>query len=167
MIVPQRPGLGPNTVNLGRPQARLVWLALAVMGTAAVIGAIAGASASGAAPNPQLGELFLGVGSLVVLADLAIGFFVTSKMRKNAPPGAPPDAIAATQVIVGSATALSGLLVSAVFFFITQQGLILLLALPCAAVLLSWFPSESRWAKLRPAGAAGSPGEPRRNPMVR
>jgi hypothetical protein len=164
MILPQRPGQTPNMANLGRTQARVVWLGLAVLFAGALVGALAAASSIAAVPDAALGEIFLVVACLVVVADLGVGFLVTSRIRKNASPEAPPDAVAATQVIVGSATALSGGLVCAVFFFLTRQGLLLLLAAPCALVLLLWFPSEARWAALRPAQA---PAEPRRNPMVR
>lgn len=167
MILPQRPaGPAPNMPALGRTQARVVWFAVAAAFVAAVIGALVASSATAVTPRPELGELFLGVASLVVVADLAVGFVVASRIRKSA--AAPPDGVAATQVIVGSATALSGGIVSAVFFFVTQQGLILLLAVPCALVLLGWFPSEGRWAALRPAQPQGpAPGVPRRNTMVR
>jgi FtsH-binding integral membrane protein len=164
MIVPQRAASRPNMVVLGRTQARLVWFAIAALFVAAVVGSLVAASSIPAAPDPALGEIFLAVASVVVVVDIAVGFFITSRIRKNAPASAPPDGIAATQVIIGAATSLSGGLVSAVFFFITHQGLILLLAAPSALVLLLWFPSERRWAALRPAQA---PGEPRRNPMVR
>jgi hypothetical protein len=164
MILPQRPGQTPNMPNLGRTQARVVWFAIAVLFAGALVAALAASSSIAVVPNAGLGEIFLGVACVVVVADLGIGFLVTSRIRKNASPEAPPDAVAATQVIVGSATALSGGLVCAVFFFLTRQGLLLLLAAPCALVLLRWFPSEGRWAALRPAVA---PGEPRRNPMVR
>ena len=164
MILPQRPGQTPNMPNLGRTQARAVWLGIAVLFAGALVAALAAAGSIAAVPDAALGEIFLGVACLVVVADLGIGFFVTSRIRKNASPEAPPDAVAATQVIVGSATALSGGLVCAVFFFLTRQGLLLLLAAPCALVLLKWFPSEARWAALRPAQA---PGASRRSPMVR
>jgi hypothetical protein len=167
MIVPQAPGRPPNLPNLGRTQVRIVWFALAALFTAAVLLALMGASTIPAGPAAGLGELFLLIATAVVVGDLAIGFFITSRMRKNAPASAPPDAVAATQVIVGSATALSGGLVCAIFFFLSRQGLLLLLALPCALVLLTWFPSEARWAALRPAGAPGAAAAPRRNPMVR
>lgn len=171
MIMPQRPGgptPGMNVAVLGRTQARLVWSALAALFVAAVVGALVASSAAPVTPDPRLGEILLGVGCLVVLGDLGAGFLVTSRIRKNASPSAPPDGVAATQVIVGAATALSGGLVSAVFFFVTQEGLILLLAVPAALGLLVWFPSEARWAALRPVQGAGqAPGEPRRNPMVR
>jgi hypothetical protein len=98
-----------------------------------------------------------------VVADLVVGYFVAARVRRSAPPEAPPDAIAATQVIVGSATALSGTFVCAVFFFLSREALLLVLVLPCAAALLSWFPSEARWAALRPARTAGAP--PRRSMM--
>jgi FtsH-binding integral membrane protein len=164
MIVPQRPGQTPNMPNLGRTQARIVWFALALLFAAAQVAAFVGASSLGAVPNAALSEILLPVACVVVVADIGVGFFVASRIRKNASPLAPPDGIAATQVIVGSASALSGGLVCAVFFFLTQQALLLLLAAPAALALLWWFPSEGRWAALRPAQATG---EPRRNPMVR
>lgn len=164
MIVPQAPGQTPNMPALGRTQARIVWFAIALVFTGVVLGAILGADAIPGAANPGLGEIFLAVGTFVVLADLGVGFFVASRIRKGAPPSANPDSVAATQVIVGAATCLSGGLVSAVFFFVSRQGLILLLAAPCALALLLWFPSESRWAALRPGPA---PGAPPRNPMIR
>jgi FtsH-binding integral membrane protein len=164
MNVAPRSGSAPNLAVLGRTQARLVWSAMAALFVAAVVGSLVAASSTPAPPSAALGELFLGIACVVVVADIGIGFFIASRVRKNAPPSAPPDGVAATQVILGSATSLSGGIVSAVFFFITHQGLILLLAVPSALVLLMWFPSESRWAALRPGQA---PGEPRRSPMVR
>lgn len=156
MILPQRPAPTPSMPVLGRTQARVVWLAIALLFAGAQIAALVAASSVDAAPNPALGEILLVVGCVVAVGDLAVGFLVASRIRKKASPEAPPDGVAATQVIVGSATALSGGIVCAVFFFLTRQGLLLLLAVPCALALLWWFPSERRWAALRPAGAPGA-----------
>jgi hypothetical protein len=164
MILPQRPAQAANLPVLGRSQARLVWIALAVLFAGAQLAALVGASSIDAVPSLALSEILLPVGCLVVLADLGIGFFVASRIRKNASPLAPPDAVAATQVIVGSASALSAGLVCAVFYFLTRQALLLLLAAPAALALLRWFPSDGRWAAQRPAGARP---ESRRNVMMR
>jgi FtsH-binding integral membrane protein len=149
--------------SLGRTQARIVWFAIAL----AMLGAVIGATVLAGSAPPLTGdvpEIFLAVACAVVVGDLGVGFFVASRIRKNASPEAPPDGIAATQVILGSATALSGALVCSVFFFLTNQGLLLLLVAPCALALLTWFPGDRRWAALRPAGAQAGRG---RSPMVR
>ena len=150
---------------LGRRQARTVWSVVAAVLGVAVAAAIVGAAAVPAlAPQPMVATVFLLVAGVVVPLDLGIGWFVTSQIRKRASPAAPRDAVASSQVIVGSASALAAGLICCVFFFVSRQPLLLLLVVPCAASLLHWFPSEGRWASLawRPA-----PGERPRHPMVR
>ncbi len=63
-------------------------------------------------------------------------------------------AIAGTQTIIASALALGAALMCSVFFFVSREPALLLLVIPCAAVLLHWFPSKSRWARIAPASAA-------------
>ena len=150
---------------LGRRQARTVWSVVAAVLGVAVAAAIVGAAAVPAlAPQPMVATVFLLVAVAVVPLDLGIGWFLTSQIRKRASPAAPRDAVASSQVIVGSASALAAGLICCVFFFVSRQPLLLLLVVPCAASLLHWFPSEGRWASLawRPA-----PGERPRHPMVR
>jgi tellurite resistance protein TehA-like permease len=163
MILPTTPAAA-RMPTLTRTQARAIWLVIAAALVAAVVGALVGAAAVPASADPGLGTVFLVVAAVLVPADLVISWFVTSRIRRRPPPGAPPDAVAATQVIVGSAIALGAGSLCCIFFFVSRQPLLLLLVLPCAAVLLRWFPSPTRWAALLPAPA---PGEARRSTMMR
>lgn len=159
MAPPPSPAAAPRIPVLGRAQARTVWRAVAAGLVVAVLAAVSAARLLPAAPVGVLRELFPVVASVVVVVDLALGVVVAARVRRSAPPAAPPDAVAAAQVIVGSVTSLSAAFLCAVFFAVTHQGLLLLLVVPCALALLRWFPSEARWAALRPSG---QPVEPRR-----
>jgi hypothetical protein len=163
MIVPDRPKMPPAMPVLTRTQALVIWSVIAAVLVGAVVAALVAASVVPAVADPKLGTLFLLIAAVLVPADLVVGTFVASRIRKRAAPGTPPDAVAATQVIVGSAVALGAGGVCCLFFFVSRQPLLLVLVLPCAAVLLRWFPSSARWTALSPA----TPSAPRRTTLVR
>ncbi len=163
-MLPVPPPTPPRSVALSRAQARLVWSVLAVMLVAAVVGASIGAATVPMPGDPQIGTLLLIVACVMVPVDLAASCLVTSRMRRRPAAGVLPESLAGTQMIVGSAVALGAGLMCCVFFFVSREPLLLALVIPCAAVLLHWFPSQGRWAAL---ASPPAPGEPRRNPMVR
>jgi hypothetical protein len=150
---------------LTHAQARIVWVGLAAVLLVAVVGALVASAHLPMARGQPIGNLLLIVAAVMVPLDLGASFFVVSRMRKRAVPGATPDALAGTQMIVGCAVALGAGLMCCVFFFISREPLLLALVLPCAAALLYWFPSQRRWDALLPQPAPGQP--PRRNPLVR
>jgi hypothetical protein len=154
----------PRTPTLTRAQARIVWTVIAVVLAGAVAAALAGAAAVPRDAASPIGTVFLLVAAPMVVIDLGVAYFITSRMRRRAAPGAPPGAVAATQVIVASAVALGAGLMCCVFFFVSREPLLLLLVLPCAAVLLHWFPSEGRWAAI---GGAGATAPQRANRLMR
>jgi hypothetical protein len=163
------PPAPPRTPTLTRAQARVVWTVIAVVLAAAVVAALTGAAAVPPdAPSP-IGTVFLLVAGPMVVIDLGVAYFITSRMRRRAAPGALAGAVAGTQVIVASAIALGAGLMCCVFFFVAREPLLLLLVLPCAAVLLHWFPSEARWAAITPGAAAPAGRNPpaSRNRMMR
>jgi hypothetical protein len=164
MFIPSPSSTTPKMVALTRAQARLVWSLLAGLVAVAVVAAIFGASVLPAKADPEHGRLFLILAAVFVPVDLAVGYFVASRIRTRPAPSMPSDAIAGTQVIVGCAVAVGASLLCCVFYFVGREPLVLLLVFPCVAMLLRWFPSEARWAALAPAPA---PGAPPRNPMVR
>ena len=135
----------------------------ALLVAAVVVALVASMAVPAPAGSRELGAVFLLVAVPMTAVDLALAYVVTGKMRRAGPRGATPEALAATQTIVASAVALGAALMSCVFFFVSREPLLLLLVIPCAAVLLQWRPTEARWARLAPA-APGSPA-PRR--MIR
>ena len=149
---------------IGRRTARLAWLVVATLLAIAVVGVLVGTAIIAAPRDPELGRIFLLVAGIMVPIDLGIGYLVTSRLRRRAPPRAPRDATAGTQVIIGSSLALGAGLTASLFFFVTREPLLLALVLPCAAVLVHWFPSQRRWEAI---SAPPAPGAPPRNPMVR
>jgi hypothetical protein len=162
---PPAPPSPPRIPALTRAQARAVWSVLAAALVVLVLAAVGGAAAfPGARPPRQLGTIFLFVAGPMVALDLGMAYLVTSRMRRRYGPVA-PEALAATQVIVASALAVGAALVCCIFFFVAREPLLLLLVLPCAAVLLHWFPSRARWATLVPGAASAAPRA--RNPLVR
>jgi FtsH-binding integral membrane protein len=161
MILPM-PAPGP--VPPSRRQVRVVWLAMAAALVAAVVAAIAGSTLVPANEgSSQLATIFLVVSAPLTAIELAMAYFVTGRLRRRPPPGADPESVASSQVIIASALPLGATFLSCVFFFVAREPLQLLLAVPCAAVLLHWRPTEARWARLLPT-APGAPG-PRR--MIR
>jgi hypothetical protein len=162
---PPAPPSPPRVPALTRAQARVVWSVLAAAFVVVVVAAIVGAAAfPGARPPRELGTIFLFVAGPLVALDLGVAYLVTSRMRRRFGSIA-PEALAATQVIVASVLAVGAALVCCIFFFVAREPLLLLFVLPCAAVLLHWFPSRARWAALVPGAAAAAPA--RRNPLVR
>ncbi|HEY6003820.1 MAG TPA: hypothetical protein VIV57_13155 [Anaeromyxobacter sp.] len=154
--MPLRPS--PTTpalpLALDRRKTRIVWLAVALGLGGAFAAALVGAAAVPASPQPGLGSLLLLVAAPMTAIDLVLAYVLTGRMRRNPGAAVAPDASAATQTIVASASAMGAALMSCVFFFVTREPLLLLLPLPCAAVLLHWYPSEQRWSRLLPASAA-------------
>jgi hypothetical protein len=151
-------------VVIGRRQARLAWSAVAALLLIAVVGVLVGTAVVAAPRDPGLGMIFLLVAGIMVPIDLGIGYLLSSRLRRRVPPGAPRDATAGAQVIIGSSLALGAGLTASLFFFVTREPLLLALVLACAAVLIHWFPSQRRWEAL---SAPPAPGAPPRNPMVR
>lgn len=149
MLVPS-PARAP--VPLDRRQASIVWLAMAGALVGAVVLAIVGSTLVPAnAGSSSLAILFLLVSAPLTAVELAMAYVLPARVRRTAPPGAPPDAIAATQTIIASALSLGATFLSCVFYFVAREPLQLLLAVPCAAVVLHWRPTEQRWARLLPA----------------
>ncbi len=129
-----------------------MWGGIAALLAAAVIVAVVASTAVPAPPGSrELGAVFLLVAVPMTAVDLALAYVITRRMRRKAPPGGSPEALAATQTIVASAVALGAALMSCVFFFVSREPLLLALVLPCATVLLHWRPTGSRWARLAPA----------------
>jgi hypothetical protein len=93
---------------------------------------------------------------------------VTASIRRKAGTagGVPPRALPGVQTIVACALYVGAGLFACVANFLTREPLFLAIALLPAAVLVHWFPSESRWARLTPA-TPGEPGAPRRSSMIR
>lgn len=143
---------------LTRAQARLVWSALAFSLASAFVASALAPSVLRQPANPELAKILLPIVALVTAMDLALAYVVTASMRRRAGGGgtAALEAAAGTQVILASGLAFGAALFSCVAHFITGEWLFLLLVLPCAAVLLHWFPSESRWARIGPAAAGGA-----------
>jgi NADH:ubiquinone oxidoreductase subunit K len=159
MIVPEP----RKPVPLTRRQAVLVWLMTAALLVAAPVVAVVAAASVSAPPGARgLAAVFLLVAAPMTAVDLALAY-VTARMRRSAPPGANSEALAATQTIVASALVFGAATMSCIFFFVSREPLLLLLVLPCAAVLLHWRPTEARWARLAPA----APGSPAARRMIR
>jgi hypothetical protein len=155
MLLPQRPP--PITLALDRRKTHLVWLGIALGMAGAVAAALLGAAVVPASAPPGLGTILLLVATPIAAIDLAMAYVVPGRMRRIPGAAAAPEASAASQTIVASALAVGSALMSCVFFFVAREPLLLLLVLPSAAVLLHWRPSEERWARLLPAGAAAEP----------
>jgi hypothetical protein len=166
MVSPVLPASPPGgVVVIGRRPARIAWFVIATLFAIAVVGTLVGTVVVAAPRDPELGRIFLLVAGIMVPIDLGIGYLLSSRLRRRVPPGAPRDATAGAQVIIGSSLALGAGLTASLFFLVAREPLLLALVLPCAAVLVHWFPSQRRWEALSAPPAPGAP--PPRNPMVR
>jgi FtsH-binding integral membrane protein len=155
-MLPPSPATSP--VPLNRRQASVVWLAMAGALAGAVVLAVVGSMLVPAnAGSSSLATIFLLVSAPLTAVELAMGYVLARRVRRAAPLGASPDANAASQTILASALALGATFLSCVFFFVAREPVQLLLALPCAAVLLHWRPTEARWARLLPAVPGSAP----------
>jgi hypothetical protein len=160
---PSSPSSPPTPPAASRRALLFVWSALAAATAVAPAAAFLGARLVPPAPEGRdLGTVLLLVAASMVAVELVVAYVLTARIRRTAPPG---DGSAATQTIVASALAAGAAIACSVFHFVTGEPLLLPLAAPPAAVLLHWFPSEARWARLGGAAPAAGPG-PRR-PMVR
>src|SRR5512138_459503 len=123
MIVPQP----RKPVPLTRRQAVLVWLVTAALLVAAPVVAVVAAMSVSAPPGTRgLAPVFLLVAVPMTAVDLALAYVLTGKMRRSAPPGANPEALAATQTIVAAALVFGAATMSCVFFFVSREPLLLL-----------------------------------------
>lgn len=158
----------PPAPPASRSVARIIWSGLAAAITVAVVGVMAIASVAPPPPgSEELRLVLLAVAVPFVAVDLAMSYVVTARMRRTPPPGGTPDSVAMSQTIVGAALAVGATLMCCVFYFVSREPLLLSLVVPCVAVLVHWFPSQSRWLRLAPAGAPPTAAEPTRRPMVR
>ncbi len=136
----------------------IIWSAL--IGFVAVAWAIVLVLGSFAPPGPGaegLRETFLAVAAFLVVAESVMSYVVTARMRRSPPAGASADQRALSQTIVGTAVPVGAALACCLFYFLTREPLLLALAVPAIGVILSWFPSQARWARLAPAPAGASP----------
>ena len=140
---------------LTRAQARRVWLALAFSLAAASAASATAPAVLHQQPDPALAKILLPVVALITAMDLVMAYVVTGSIRKRAATTSGPSlaAVAGTQTIIACGLAFGAALFACVGHFITGEKLFLVLVLPSAAVFLHWFPSESRWARLTPAGS--------------
>jgi hypothetical protein len=161
MVISPRPT--PAGAVLTRGQARVVWTGLALLLVVAVVATLLAPGILGTVPDREIAWILLPAVALVTAADLAMSYVVTGTIRKRAASAGAParEAAAGTQTIVASALAIGAAIFACVGHFVTGDKLFVLLVLPCAAVLVHWFPSESRWARITPAGPADAP-PPRR-----
>jgi hypothetical protein len=97
-----------------------------------------------------------------------MAFVVTANMRRKAGSARGPsvEAAAGVQTIVACALSVGPGLFACVGHLLTKDPLFLAIAILPAAVLVRWFPSEARWARITPATPA-APGAPQRSRMVR
>ena len=166
-------GASPAPV-LSRAQARVLW---AVM--AAALGAAVALSATLRAPRPpprELGPVLPGVVALVAVADAVMAYALTASIRRRAGSARGPfpdltkafavEAAPGMQILIACALSFGAGLFACVGHFLTRDPLFLaIVALP-AAVLVHWFPSQSRWARITPPAPA-TPGAPQRSGLVR
>jgi hypothetical protein len=159
-------GRAAPIVVADRRRIRIVWFGI-TLGLAGLVGAalLAVAAVAPAAESGRgVGIVFLLVAVPMTAIDLVLSFVVTGRMRRSPAAAASPEASAAAQTVVGSALAVGAALMCSVFFFVSREPALLLLLLPSAAVLLRWYPSEERWARILPASA---PPAPQRQRMMR
>jgi hypothetical protein len=153
-----RQGRAAPTVVVDRRRIRIVWFGI-TLGLAALVGALlaAAAVAPAAESGRGLGTVLLLVAVPMTAIDLVLSFVLAGRIRRNPAAAASAEASAAAQTVAGSALAVGAALMCAVFFFVSREPLLLLLVIPCAAVLLRWYPSEERWAGILPASASPAP----------
>jgi hypothetical protein len=156
-MLPRQSRATPAVV-VDRRKIRIVWFGI-TLGLIALVGALLAVAAVAPAADPGrgLGTVFLLVAAPMTAIDLVLGYVLTGRMRRNPAAGASPEASAAAQTVVGSALAVGAALMCSAFFFVSREPLLLLLVIPCAVVLVRWYPSEERWARILPAGAAAAP----------
>jgi hypothetical protein len=144
---------------LTRGQAVIVWTALFAM---LVLAVVLSTVVELREPDPALARTVFPVIALMSVAQIVAGPVVLRSMRKRAAPSPELAAgLAGTQMIVACSLAMGVGLFAAVLNLLTRERLFLAFAGAAAAVLVWWFPSEARWARLSGAGAA------RTNPMMR
>jgi hypothetical protein len=153
------PRRAPPSAVLTRGQARVVWTGLAFLLVVAVVATLLAPGILGTAPDREIAKVLLPAAALVTVVELAMSYVVTRTIRRRAGSAGAlaREAAAGTQTIVASALALGAAIFACVGHFITGEMLFVLLVPPCAAVLVHWFPSESRWARITPAGTADAP----------
>jgi len=147
---------------LKRPQAVILWSALAA---AVVVFTVLSAVLPPQRYQPELARMLLPVIALLSVGDVVAGSFVLRSMRRNAATLSPELAagFAGTQMIVACGMAVGIALFANVLTMVTGERLFLAFAGGAAAVLVWWFPTEARWARLSVAGAP----TPRANRLVR
>ena len=151
---------------LTRAQARVVWSALAAALAVAVAGSIAISPV--APPDPALTRLLLLVVAVLTVANLGGASIVTAAIRRKAgtAEGIPREAAPGVQTIVASAMAIGAALFSCIAHFLTRDPVFLALVLAPAALLVRWYPSEARWARISPVATGSQGAQPARR-MIR
>ncbi len=145
---------------LTRKGARKVWLGFAAALAAAVAASLLLAPARPA--DAMRVPLLLAAGALTAVELVAV-YLLTASLRRRAaaaPVPPPPEAIAAVQVVVAAGLATGAALFACLCQYLTRERLFLLLVAACAAVLVHWYPSDARWARLLPGGPPGAGARP-------
>lgn len=140
---------------MNRRTARIVWSAIAATFVVALAASLVLAPPQ---PADALRVPLLLAAAPLTAVELAAAYLLTASMRRKAaaaPARPPPEAFAAAQVIVASALAEGAALFAYLCHYLTREPLFLLLAAACGAVIAHWYPSETRWARLQPAGPPG------------
>jgi hypothetical protein len=142
--------------TLGKKGARVVWFGVAASFVVAVAASLILAPAE---PADALRVPLLLAAAPLTAVELAATYVLTASMRRRAAAAPVPPAqevVAAVQVIVAAALAEGAALFACLCHYLTREPLFLLLAAACGAVIVHWYPSEARWARLLPRGPPGA-----------
>jgi hypothetical protein len=146
----------PSPVQPTRRTLVIIWSALA----ATLVGFAAFAAVAPFPSSPEMRVPLLLTVALMGVAELVAGSVVVASIRRRAlATGGGGPATAMTQTIVACSLAEGMGLFACIGLLLTDDPLFLAVVAACLVVMVRWFPSEARWARLS--------GEAPRSRMIR